>query len=97
MSLTEITEGGRRHDQNHYATKALPDSSVNIVLNYIVADQKPILLANLCLNSEEHLYVGCHLSMYFVLSTYLGSVHARYNGKGGTQSQQLETAICRKM
>lgn len=92
MSLMEITGGGRRRDQTHYATRALPDFSVNIVLTYIVPDSNAILLGNLSLNSEEHLYVGCHLSTYLVLSSYLGSVDVRCDDKGGTWSQQLETA-----
>lgn len=88
MSLMEITEGGRRHDQNT-VPQVLADSSVNALLTPILPVIKPVLLANVNLDSEDHLYVGCHLSTYLLSRIYLGSVDAS-NDKRGSRSQQLE-------
>lgn len=84
----EITEGGRRHDQNT-VPQVLADSSVNALLTHTFPVTKPVLLANLNLDSEDHPYVGCHLSTYLLLSIYLGSVDAS-NDKGSSWSQQLK-------
>lgn len=90
LTLMETPEGSWRRDPNHYATEAWPDCSVNIVLLYIGPACKPIP------DSGEHLYVGCHLSTHSVWSTCLVPVRGRCDDRGGTQSLQLETPICRK-